>query len=251
MLTGFLRRFLVSTTADPPRRAAPSLTRGSSRLEEPLPFRPTADVLCRRRDTIEAVPAARQLVPIHGPRDLPRQTTRRKAEVDLTGQDCAGAPWVRRHAALSPERLESCRTPRMIPRADALCSGVATRARAITHPFAPLAPRHRVNSASAPTGLDQPDTREPCDPWAPPARDASSQLVHSTFSKTSTRTRCGCQLARKRADEAFTSRRLPRFGWVPLRRVRWLSHRPGSPGQPLTSISPAEVPDAGPGPSTN
>lgn len=239
---------LVSTTADPPRRADPSLARNSSRLEEPLPFRPTADALCRRGGTIKAVPAARQLIPTRVSRESPKRTTRRQVEVDLFGQDCAGAPWVRRYAALSPERLESCQTPRMAPRTDALCSGVATRVKALTHPFAPLAPRHRVNDASAPTELGQPDTRKSCDSWAPPARDASSQLVHSTFSKTSTRTTCGYQLARERADEALTSRRLPHFGWFPWERVRWLSHRPGPPGQPLTPVSPTNAPDTGPGP---
>ena len=39
-------------TSDPPRRAAPSYAWSNSRLEEPLPFRPTADVLCRQKSTI-------------------------------------------------------------------------------------------------------------------------------------------------------------------------------------------------------
>lgn len=228
-----------------PRRVSPGAAhdwKSLCRFAQPLTF-----------SVAKETPSERFPPPNSSSQLAPRATRRsephaERVEVDLLGQDCAGAPWVRRHTALSPERLESCRTPRMIPRAGALRSGVATGVRTPAHPFAPLAPRHRVNGASAPTELDQPDTLEPCDSWAPLDRDASGQLVHSTFSKTSTRTTCGCQLARKLADEALTSRCLPHFDRRPLERVGCLSHRAAPPGRPLTLVSPANSPDTEPGP---
>jgi hypothetical protein len=52
-----------------------------------------------------------------------------------------------------------------------------------------------VNGASAPVELDCQSARI-LRSDQPAARDASGQLVHSTLSKTSTRTACGCQPAR-------------------------------------------------------
>jgi hypothetical protein len=94
------------------------------------------------------------------------------------------------NAAHNPERLEPCQTPQETLRVETPRPCVSTRPETPAHLFARPTPRRAVKGASAPAELDQPVTRT-LRPERPPARDASSQLVHSTLSKTSTRTACG------------------------------------------------------------
>jgi hypothetical protein len=80
-------------------------------LEEPFPFRPTADVLCRlvgtSRDGSNHHPSCRTAAAWLETRFSPAALQ----PLDRLGPDCADAPRVRRSAALSPERLESYRSP--------------------------------------------------------------------------------------------------------------------------------------------
>jgi hypothetical protein len=106
--------------------------------------------------------------------------------VDLLGQDCACAAWFRGNTAHNPERLEPCRTPQETPRVGTPRPCVSTRPETPAHRFTRPTPRRPIKGASAPAELDQPVPRI-LRLERPPARDASSQLVHSTLSKTSTR----------------------------------------------------------------
>jgi len=110
--------------------------------------------------------------------------------IDLLGQGCACAARFRSNAAHNPERLEPCRTLQGTPQVETPRPCVSTRPEAPAHPFARLTPRRprqrRLGSRRA-----RPPTARTLRPEQLPARDASSQLLHSTLSKTSTRAACG------------------------------------------------------------
>jgi hypothetical protein len=75
--------------------------------------------------------------------------------LDRCGQGRADAPRLRGSAAHRPERLESYRSPLIISVGRCTSLWVATRAEALTHPFARLSPRGLVKDPSVPTELGQ------------------------------------------------------------------------------------------------
>jgi hypothetical protein len=190
-------------------------------LEEPFPFRPTADVLCRLAGTDMTAPT---LMPATACSRVARNTLlarcassrlTRLARTALTLPGLGGVP-------LSAQNASS-RTgarPRILSRPVHLGLAHMPETRVFAHPFARLPPRGPVKDPSAPTELGQIPTRQPCDFEPSLTRDASGQLMHSTLSKTSTRTPRGYRLTRGLSVWPSASRRRPRFGRWPSSRVR-------------------------------
>jgi hypothetical protein len=162
------------------------LTLLAFRLEEPYPCHPTADILCRLTGTVERLQRSTAGHNVRFAYETPAATLL----IDLFGQGCACAAWFRSNAAHSPERLEPCQTPQETPRVETPRPGVSTRPETPAHPFARPTPRRPRQERLGSNRARLPVSRA-LRPEVPAARDASGQLVHSTLSKTSTRTACG------------------------------------------------------------
>jgi hypothetical protein len=120
-------------------------------LEEPFPFRPTSDVLCRLIGTAATAPT---IAPADTPRLHHLEASLEPAlsqQLDRLGQDCATAPRIRRSAACSPERLGLYRSQLMTQSADAPRSDVAVRNEALSTPFRPA-----ISARPRPGPLDTP-----------------------------------------------------------------------------------------------
>jgi len=154
------------------------LTLLATELEEPSSHCPTSDVLCRRIGTVGTVPAAR------------KWPERKQAPGRIRlSQVCAGGSGISENAERQP------RTSRVVPDPTETCSAsqytpfkqwsLIRSDRTPVRSAIPAKPRqrllvcHRARLTLSGTRSDDPE------PW--PAKDASSQLVHPTLSKKSTR----------------------------------------------------------------
>jgi len=190
-------------------------------LEEPFPFRPTTDVLCRLAGTNPVAPttapatALQPRGPKHASNPLHHSGLTRSARAALALLGLGGVPPSAQNA--------SSRTgaqPRILSRPAHLGLADFARNEVSAHPFARLSPRGPVKDPSVPTELGQVPTRSPCGFEPSLTRDASGQLMHPTLSKTSTRTPRGYRLTQGLSMWPSASRRWPRFGRWPGSRVR-------------------------------
>ena len=190
-------------------------------LEEPFPFRPTSDVLCRLIGTAATAPtiAPADTLRLHQlEASLEPGSPQR---LDRLGQDCATAPRIRGSAAHSPERLGLYRSQLMTQSAEAPRSGVAARNEALPTSFHPaISARPRQGPLGRHRARSDPDSCEPS-----LTRDASGQLMHPTLSKTSTRAPRSYRLTQGLSMRPHASRRWPRFGRWPRPWVRRCSRR--------------------------
>jgi hypothetical protein len=141
------------------RRRLPTLR--ALGLEEPFPFRPTSDVLCRLAGTVATTPTVT-------PADLARSGASseqapnqlRHEPLDRLGQGCAFAPRIRGNDAHNPERLGLYRSQLMTQSAEAPRSGVATRNEALSTPFHPaISARPRQGPLGRHRARSDPDPR--------------------------------------------------------------------------------------------
>ena len=159
----------ASTASDPPRLSA-----GRALPVSPNRWRSLSPHRHRR-----AVPTTQQLATTCA---LRPKTLAATLLIDLIGQDCACAALFRSNAAHNPERLEPCQTPQETLRIETPRPGVSTRPETPAHPFARLAPRRPRQRRLGSTRARLPVPRV-LRPERPATRDASGQLVHSTFFK--------------------------------------------------------------------
>jgi len=203
-------------------------------LEEPRSHCPTSDVLCRLVGTVGTVPAAR------------KWPERKQASGRIRlGQVCAGESGISENAERQPrtsqvvlDPTETCSASQYTPfKQWSLIRSDRTPVRSAipAKPHQRLLVCHRARLTSDGAGSDDPE------PW--PAKDASSQLVHPTLSKKSTRVPRDGRPLRGRRD-------LLLHGSASLRSAP-LSARPAlfTPDrrfedQPLAPVLPLGGPDA-------
>jgi hypothetical protein len=202
-----------------PRVQRRPLTLRALGLEEPFPFRPTSDVLCRHTGTATAAPTTAPATSRGSTSSEPGSVPASSRSLDRCDQDCASAPRVRGNAALSPERLESYRSQLMTQSAVRTSLWRCHPSQGVRTPFrSAISARPRQEPLGPHQARSDPDSL-PCGFEPSLTRDASGQLMHPTLSKTSTRAPCSYRLTQGLSMRPHASRRWPRFGRLTHRRA--------------------------------